>query len=134
MLKKTVLLFSAFLALFSACWADVVITLGDKQRVTSLYSYPNTTHWDQTLKQTVPDQTLEETVAVWLNPSLVRDGLPTAKAEISLVGTSYIARLTGDTDAALETFRINYEAFLAVGDKGLDLTNAFIKKNPDKYD
>ena len=68
--------------------AAVCISLGDRDRVAKLYSYPN---------QPNGTDTLEETVLHWFNQTLERDGLKDkgASASVRTVGEEYFLDLDG---------------------------------------
>jgi hypothetical protein len=92
------------------------IDLGAKAQVTALYSYPNAGH---------EDQSLEQTISIWLNSSLKRDGLPEATSTIYLNANHYFAHLTGAPEVQLAAFSANYENFLQIGLLGLADADAF---------
>jgi hypothetical protein len=125
MQRKHLLSLLVLLAPLSGAVFGADINLGSQARVTALFSYPNTGH---------SDQTLEQTVALWIKSSLNRDGFPESPVEVFPDGSNYIARISGAQSPAIEAFRENYEAFLAVGDLGFAAFNRFQqsgKGNPD---
>ncbi len=106
----------ALVGLASCAVYGADIDLGSKERVTALFSYPNAGH---------ADQTLEQTVALWITSSLKRDGFPNSPLEVFPDGDHYTARISGAQTPAIEAFRENYEAFLSIGDLGLAAFNQF---------
>ena len=95
-MTATCLLMSAAVLTCSAgpTSADVTIRLGDRQRVTDLYSFPNNC-------STVCCRpwTLEQTVEHYLNASLRRDGFANTTATLYLDNGIYFARLSGPEPA-----------------------------------
>ena len=85
------------------------VDLGSVDRVTALFSYPNC----QTQCPT-PAPTLPDTVAHYLQQSVVRDGYPSATVSVTQEGTEVYANLTG-VDS---TYGQAIQSFLAAGDLG----------------
>ena len=91
MKNSAFLLVAAMLACFTeAASADVTIRLGDRRRVTDLYSFPNNCS-----SVCYRPWSIEQTVEHYLNDSLRRDGFATTKATVYLDGDVYLAKLVG---------------------------------------
>jgi hypothetical protein len=126
MATRIFILFLTAFGLSSAARADAPIQLGDKQRVTDLYSFPNNCNsvcnrpW-----------TLEQTVEHYLNDSLRREGFADAKAVVGLDGGTYVAKLMGSVPPG---FIQRYEQFLALGDTALAAARAFNATGKWHYD
>jgi hypothetical protein len=93
----------------NAVYGDLMATrlnLGDKAQVLRLYSYPNNFNEVGFL-----EQTLEETVRVWVARTLERDGF-TGTATVTTVGGQVTLTLSGDGEEAYDQM---YSRFLAAG-------------------
>jgi hypothetical protein len=121
------LLFCAFTTHTAiAVSADAKLSLGDKQRVTDLYSFPNNC-------STVCYRpwTLEQTAEHYLNTSLRRDGFTNTQASVYVDNGIYFAKLSGSVPTG---FIQRYEQFLALGDTALTSARAFHGLGKWRYD
>jgi hypothetical protein len=90
----------AALAFSSLACADAQIDLGDAQRVTRLFAFPNNCHvicyraW-----------TLEQTVEHYLTQSVQRDGYSTAQVKVERENDTLRARISGVPDGYTEPLR-----------------------------
>lgn len=91
------------------------VTLGNEARLKALYSYPNNCDPSVCL---IP-QTLEQTVTLYLNQSLKRDGYAGSTVRVTRKGPTYTATFTGP---AATVYPAALDRFLAAGD--LALTDA----------
>lgn len=115
MLQKTLFL-SLFLFLSLSVNA-IEIKLGTKEHVTELFSYPNAEH---------VDQSIEETVFIWMNSTLSREGYRDYSIRINQNDGEYVVDISMDDENA-QSFKEFFEKFLNVGDIGLRLTKEFQK-------
>ncbi|WP_407315042.1 hypothetical protein [Pseudomonas sp. nanlin1] len=93
MLKASLSITLAALALANGAQADVQIPLGDAQRVTRLFAYPNNCN-----VICFRDWTLEQTVQHYLTQSVQRDGYASAKVQVSRSGDQLSAAISGVPD------------------------------------
>lgn len=108
------ILFAALVAFTSFAYADSTgmglgvkssVALGNTQKVTELFSYPNNKE----------PQTLAQTVELYLQQSLKRDGLPDANVRVQVVNDQYSAVLGGTLP---EHYSDRVGSFLSIGEKG----------------
>ncbi|MDL2409179.1 hypothetical protein PY650_26805 [Rhizobium calliandrae] len=128
MKRKIVHCIAASLISFAgiAAAAENEIQLGDAQRITDLYSFPNNCS-----NVCYRSWSLEHTVEHYLNDSLRRDGFSSTTATVSMENGSYIAKLTGPEPIG---FVDRYEAFLGLGDVALALARGFNSAGKWRYD
>ncbi len=93
MFKASLSITLAALALASGAQADVQIQLGDAQRVTRLFAYPNNCN-----VICFRNWTLEQTVEHYLTQSVQRDGYASAKVQVSRSGDQLSAAISGVPD------------------------------------
>lgn len=117
-----------FLAVCAADLAhsDADLRLGERQRVTGLFSFPNNC-------STVCYRpwTLEQTLEHYLNSSLRRDGYTDTSASVYLDDGVYFARFIGPEPTG---FAARYEEFLKLGDAALALARQFNALGKWRYD
>ena len=108
------ILFAALVAFTPFTYADNTgmglgvkssVALGNTQRVTELFSFPNN-------KQ---PQTLAQTIELYLQQSLKRDGLADANVSVQADNGQYSAVLSGTVP---EHYADRINSFLSIGDKG----------------
>ncbi len=87
------------------------ITLGTPEMVRDLYSFPNNCHTICFL-----DQTLEQTVAVYLKASIEREGFADSSVSVSRQAGTVVAEVTGSAGKIYAKFLPKY---LAIGSLAL---------------
>lgn len=91
MRRMTGLALTSMAALFSlAAQADVQLDLGTTQRVTPLFAYPN-----NCTAVCFRPWTLEQTVAHYVNQSVLRDGYTNANVSVKTVNNEVLVNITG---------------------------------------
>ncbi len=82
------------------------IPMGDKERLTTLYSYPNNTS----------QETLTQTITHYLQQRIERDGIPNGSVSVTIKGGQYIATITGESES-VKAYPQQLENFLTSGSK-----------------
>lgn len=95
---------------------DVSISLGSRKTAEQLFSYPNLGH---------ETESLEATVTHYISDSLLREGVSGATASVEISDADCNIRISGLDEATARLVQGRYQAFFAVGLKGLQDLDAF---------
>jgi len=108
---KYVLLMCCILGAIFPAFGDIQFKLGSVERVSKLFSYPSNCH-----VICFHDQTLEETVDVYLTSSVKRDGYAQSEVIVNVDNDKVLVTITGEIPATYQTI---IEQFLQAGDLAL---------------
>jgi hypothetical protein len=104
---------------------EVKVLLGPVTDVRNLFSYPNNCHAICFL-----EQSLEETVSIYLSASIRRDGFADSSVKVEIVAGNVIALISGQ---AAQSYADMLPKYLAIGQLGLDGSRALLAQKKWLY-